>query len=138
MDEFFFRNFVLNRIINGNVIFRRAIAVLIDMFVIGGISLLPEYIVFLLNFKYDTLVWIFFVGILTLIRDAFGRSLGKAIMRLQVIDVRTRRSASWQKKIIRNITTPFWMIELTVCFITKGLRLTDFWCGTKVVSDTDL
>lgn len=135
MDQFF--NFFYNKTINGGVLFRRAIAMLIDMFVIGVISLLPEYIVFLLDFKYDTIVWLFFVWVLSLMRDAFGRGLGKTIMKLHVIDVRTNRQASWQKRIIRNITSPFWMIEVVVCRICNGLRITDFWFGTKVVSDTE-
>ena len=130
--------FSFNKISSGSVLFRRAIAMLIDMFVIGVVSLLPEYIVFLLDFKYDILVWLLFVWVLSLLRDVSGRGLGKTIMKLHVIDVRTNRLASWKKRVFRNISSPFWMIELTVCAITKGLRITDFWFGTKVVSDTDI
>ena len=128
---------LFSNITNGSVFVRRAIAFVIDIViscVITYVLMLMGYILEADSFSLIAMI----IGIALVIgRDAFGRSPGKTMMRLIVINIHTQKKASLFHRIARNITTPFWMIEVIVCRICNGLRITDFWFGTKVISDTE-
>ena len=131
------KHFLLSNVTNGSVFSRRAIAFVIDIAISCVITYILMVMGYLLDVENTSLIGLLIGVVLVICRDSFGKSPGKVMMRLTVISVRTKKKASLFHRIARNITTPFWMIEVVVCRICNGLRITDFWFGTKVVSDTE-
>lgn len=82
----------------------------------------------------DFLPYLLTVGGLTLLsRDVFGRSLGKFIMGLQIIDTKTNSRANSDQRLLRNITTPFTIIEVLIYICRNdNKRLGDVLAGTSV------
>lgn len=62
-----------------------------------------------------------------------GKSIGKRLMGYEVINVQTNETASSLQCYIRNLTIPFWPLELLVNLFNPTRRLGDFIAGTKVV-----
>lgn len=62
-----------------------------------------------------------------------GKSPAKRLVGLQVIDINTNLPASRLKCFIRNLTIPFWIIEVIVTLFSRQRRIGDFIAGTKVV-----
>ena len=63
-----------------------------------------------------------------------GRSPGKRITKLQVIDNKTNMAASPLKCFIRNIFIIIWPIEGIISIINPSRRIGDFVANTKVVN----
>ena len=61
-----------------------------------------------------------------------GRSPAKRILKLQVIDIKTNKPASSIKCLIRNLTTPFWLLEVLITLFNPERRIGDLFAGTKV------
>ena len=73
--------------------------------------------------------------LLYLNKDAIqGRSLGKRLIKHQVIEYKTGSIANPFKCFIRNILTPVWPIEVIAILINPERKIGDFIAGTKVVS----
>ncbi|MBQ7378528.1 MAG: RDD family protein [Clostridia bacterium] len=123
---------------NGGVFERRIVAFFIDLFITCAVCAVLMLAGELLFVPYSKLIAMAIAVMLIICRDAFGTSPGKIMMRLCVIDTRTNKHAAVHQRILRNISTPLWMIEALICYLKKGLRMTDMWLGTKVVSDMDL
>lgn len=130
--------FLMIIISNGSVFFRRALAFIIDLVISCLISFAFVVIGYLLVIENISWIAVIIVIVQIVCRDAFGRSPGKKIMQLTVICNHTKKKAPLFHRIVRNITCPLWMVEAIVCLITRGLRITDLWLGTKVVSDTEV
>jgi uncharacterized RDD family membrane protein YckC len=62
-----------------------------------------------------------------------GRSLGKRILKLQLIDIKTNQPASALKCFIRNLTIIAWPIEGIVALVNNERRIGDFIAGTKLI-----
>lgn len=62
-----------------------------------------------------------------------GRSFGKRITKLQVVDNTTEQVASPIKCFIRNIFIIIWPIEVIVALINPGRRIGDRVAGTKII-----
>ena len=127
----------IENIASGSVFSRRVVAFFIDTAIGCVLSCILSVIGAFIHPQYGSLVAML-VGITLIIcRDAFGKSPGKALMRLTVIDVRTQKQVAFSKRILRQLTTPLWMIETVVCLVYNGIRITDFWLSTKVVADQE-
>ncbi len=122
---------------NGSVFHRRMIAFFIDLAIVCVVTYVLMVLGELLPIKYGGLIAEIIGVLLMIFRDAFGKSPGKIMMRLTVINIHTNKQAAIYQRILRNITTPLWMLEVLICRFNNGLRLTDMWLGTKVVSDQD-
>ncbi len=61
-----------------------------------------------------------------------GQSIGKRILRLQVVDVRTNRPANPLRCLIRNFTILLWPIEVIAALIDKERRIGDYLAGTRL------
>ena len=117
---------------NRSVIVRRLWALIIDGVCAYGIALALTW------FDYMSPIRVILPIVLLLFRDIYKQSLGKTIMKLRVIDISTMQRAQLKYRILRQITLLVAPFEIVACLITRGLRLTDIWCGTKVVSATDV
>ncbi len=62
-----------------------------------------------------------------------GKSIGKRLMGYEVINVHSNETASSLQCYIRNLTIPFWPLEILVSLFNPTRRLGDFIAGTKVV-----
>ena len=128
----------IESIASGSVFSRRAVAFFIDTAIGCVLSCILSVIGAFIHPQYGSLAAMFIGITLIICRDAFGKSPGKALMRLTVIDVRTQKRAAFLKRILRQLTTPLWMIEAVVCLVCNGIRITDFWLSTKVAADQEL
>ena len=88
---------------------------------------------------------LFYIGLfglsLYLCKDAFnGRSVGKRMLKLQVVHNETEVAASPLRCFIRNLFCGLWPVEVIVTVASPGRRIGDLVAGTKVVpfnSDTE-
>lgn len=68
-------------------------------------------------------------------KDALlGRSVGKRILKLQVVNIESGEPAGPLKCLLRNITMPFWPIEIIAALINNERRIGDYIAGTKLTS----
>ena len=113
---------------------KRLLAFLIDLLVITILYIVIEYIIHvynLLNWVCSLLYSLPFVYLFC--RDCFtGRSIGKRILNISVIDKNSGESISPLKSCIRNVFIIIWPIDLIVLFATKE-SLQDKSMNSKVV-----
>ncbi|MCF6138853.1 RDD family protein [Pseudalkalibacillus berkeleyi] len=134
--------------IGNTVLSNRVVAFIIDMIFIGiAFSLYTILIMPLLfgsnadyfSFEYS-LVYNIGLIIIVVSKDIFGgRSLGKIIKKLRIVDVTTNEKSSLFRVILRNITFMFMgPIELFIGFVRKDhRRVGDLLAGTKVISEEE-
>ncbi len=68
------------------------------------------------------------------LKDSYrGKSIGKRIMGLQVIDRGSNAPANALQCFIRNLFIPIWPLEILVTLISPGIRLGDILADTKVI-----
>ena len=77
------------------------------------------------------------IGILLLtFRDIFGKSLGKYLLEMSVVDAKTKTSVKFYKRLLKNITVPITIIEIPMVIFTKEhKRIGDKLSKTEVVID---
>lgn len=63
-----------------------------------------------------------------------GQSVGKRIMKIQVVDEKSKTEISNIRSIVRNTFVIFWIVEVVVLFISKDKRIGDYVTKTEVVS----
>jgi uncharacterized RDD family membrane protein YckC len=70
-----------------------------------------------------------------IIRDILGsRSIGKKILKLKILDIKTGNSANWAARLIRNITWLLGPLEIVLILVT-GNRMGDIIAQTKVEAE---
>ncbi len=73
-----------------------------------------------------------------LVKDVFGRSIGKRIVGLKIVTNSGDAVPKW-KLVLRNVTTFFWTFELIVAVLSdENKRLTDMMLGIKVIKIPNL
>ncbi len=129
--------------------FKRLIAALIDWNIVGfsAIIVLSMFTIIyqkfisennqIVLFALTIILLMFPVGVI--LRDFIfaGRSLGKRIMGLVVLDKATGKPAKISKRIIRNIFLPICQID-TIIMLTTGSSLGDRCAHTVVISKKEL
>jgi len=63
-----------------------------------------------------------------------GQSVGKRIMKIHVVDEKSKTEISIIRSIVRNIFTIFWIVEVAVLFISKDKRIGDYIAKTEVIN----
>lgn len=63
-----------------------------------------------------------------------GQSIGKRLLRFQVLDIKTGRPASAMRCLVRNLTILIWPVELIMAIINVERRLGDFMAGTRLAN----
>ena len=84
----------------------------------------------------DEFPFVITLGLILMVgRDIFGRSLGKCIMGLKIIDINTNLPARLYKRIVRNFTFPITVVEAIVLLSqNNNSRFGDTLSGTRVES----
>lgn len=118
---------------NLKLMLKRGLALWIDLVLSALIGILL-YFHYSITYIVDPLPFVMALGILALIgRDIFGRSLGKCIFRLKIVDIKTNYRAKCYQRILRNIAAPIIVIEALILFIKNdNRRLGDILAGTSV------
>ncbi|MBC7865671.1 MAG: RDD family protein [Bacteroidia bacterium] len=78
-----------------------------------------------------------FIGFSTLyyLKDIFsGRSIGKRILGLQIVNNKSNLPASPVRTVLRNFGFLLWIVEVVMILASPSKRLGDLIAGTKVVS----
>jgi uncharacterized RDD family membrane protein YckC len=93
----------------------------------GGYEV-PNYILY-------ASVFLFVLGLsLYFFKDIFnGRSIGKRLMNLQIVDDKTGDAASPLQTVVRDITSLLFPIEVVFLLLNPAKRLGDMIAGTRVV-----
>lgn len=106
---------------------------LMSIVVIVNVLFLSTYIIksqFLLQFLSALMIT------LLLCKDCMnGQSIGKRVMKLQVVDSNTEENISAVRHIVRNLFLPLWYIEILILMISKEKRIGDYVAKTKVISN---
>lgn len=115
---------------------KRAIAFIIDVYFVAFIGMILSYVLKMTDY------WIIYgVGCLfALLRDILcgGVSLGKIIMGLRVVDATTDTKAPIWKLIIRNITTPIWIVDAIIILSNDKPRLMDRALSLRVADKKEV
>ena len=81
----------------------------------------------------------FMIGIafiLMFFRDVFGKSIGKYLFGLNIVDLRSKNKAKFYQRLLKNITVPFSIIEIPiVIFSKKHQRIGDLLAKTETTVD---
>jgi uncharacterized RDD family membrane protein YckC len=117
---------------------RRALSFLIDYWIIDVLILT---VLGILNYDENVLLFggIMFIttSIYLIFKDVFGRSIGKTIMRLEIVSS-NRSQTSAIVRILRNLTLIVYPVEiLCVLLRNDGKRISDLIFGTEVVLHED-
>ncbi len=116
---------------------KRLLAATIDF---ALIMLISQVFVFMSFIEQNYLMKITFsiMFSLFLCRDNLnGQSLGKRLMKIQVIDNRTMQTPTNFKCMLRNMFLCVWPIELLIVLITGDRRLGDYVSKTKIIINTE-
>lgn len=118
---------------NLKLMLKRGLALWIDLVFSALIGILL-YFHYSTTYIVEPLPFVMALGVLVLMgRDIFGRSLGKCICRLKIVDIKTNSPAKCYQRILRNIAAPIIAIEaLILCLKNDDRRLGDMLAGTSV------
>lgn len=97
------------------------------MLIFSHIGILKE------NFNFSIIGPIIFWS-LFIFKDLKGKSFGKSIFKLQIVDCQTKKTASPLKCVLRNLFYILGIFDLIfMCYHSQGRRLGDYIVGTKVI-----
>jgi uncharacterized RDD family membrane protein YckC len=116
---------------------KRLVAMIIDFAII---MLISQVFVFMSFIEQNYLMKITFsiMFSLFLCRDNLnGQSLGKRLMKIQVVDNSTMQTVTSFKYILRNLFLCVWPIELLLVLINGDRRLGDYVAKTKIIINTE-
>lgn len=116
---------------------KRLVAMIIDFAII---ILISQVFVFMSFIEQNYLMKITFsiMFSLFLCRDNLnGQSLGKRLMKIQVVDNSTMQTVTSFKYILRNLFLCVWPIELLLVLINGDRRLGDYVVKTKIIMNTE-
>jgi uncharacterized RDD family membrane protein YckC len=117
---------------------KRLLAIAIDFIVI---MLISQLFIFMSIFEQNYLIIISFSFMFSLLlcRDNLnGQSLGKRLMKIQVVDNDSLQTTTSFKYILRNIFLCIWPVELLIVLITGDRRLGDYIAKTKIILNTEV
>lgn len=113
---------------------RRFAATLIDAMICAAFIVLPDILGMFEDAPVVETVGIALAGIMLLLKDVFGRSPGKIILGLYIVDDNTGRVPRVWKLMLRNLLLPLWIIDGGICLFTTGRRLADIVLKVRVVA----
>lgn len=123
---------------NKNLLFRRAVALYIDL----GITTLVSMIAHLFVSKFINVDQYSFVMLLVqllmICRDIFGRSIGKKCAGLYIVNHGTNDKAKLSQRILRNVTGPVIIVEIFAILLREDhRRFGDLLAKTDVCHKTN-
>ena len=108
------------------LLLKRLVAAGIDMFVAVCIITPPVIVM-----ELDKWIFICLGVILIWLKDLSGRSLGKRLLNLKLLDVHSQKKIVLMNRIFRNIFIVLWPVEVFL-LLTKGKRIGDILFCTQV------
>jgi uncharacterized RDD family membrane protein YckC len=118
------------------MIFKRLTAFIIDLFIITMIISVPFFATQTIKSQILTQFFSALMVTLLLCKDCInGQSVGKLIMKIQVVDDTTNQKVYVVRCIIRNFFVIFWIVEVVVLFVSKNKRIGDYVAKTKVINN---
>lgn len=118
------------------MIFNRLIAFIIDLLIISMLISLLLFATQTVNSQFLTQFLSALMLTLLLCKDCInGQSVGKRIMKIQVVDETTNKNISVVGCIVRNFFVFFWIVEFFVLLISKNKRIGDYVTKTKIVKN---
>ncbi|MCB9733003.1 MAG: RDD family protein [Deltaproteobacteria bacterium] len=118
---------------------QRVFAGAIDLGIAGALAILLFALLMVAGALEYGFTAILLVSVLLLFRDAFGRSVGKVVLGLAVVQRRDRQPPATPKQlVVRNLLLVVWPLTLVLEAMVQrrhplGLRLGDMLAGTEVV-----
>ena len=120
---------------NFRILLKRVVALYIDLFISEAIAtVLYEMYKPICDYEMDYIPFVLAVALVALLcKDLFDRSIGKRIMRLCILDIKTNSSPKLYQRVLRNITAPITVFEGVLVFMNnENRRLGDVLAGTVV------
>jgi uncharacterized RDD family membrane protein YckC len=75
---------------------------------------------------------------LFILRDIFGKSLGKYLLGMTIVDSKTQNTAKFYQRLLKNITAPLSIIEIPMIIFAKdNKRIGDRLAKTELLIDED-
>ena len=108
---------------------KRLIAAVIDFYIVIFIII---FSVLLIGIELDSWLLIAVGVVLLCLKDVSGRSVGKKLLKLGLLDVDSERTPSLIKRVLRNISMVIWPVEVFL-LLSKRRRIGDTLCHTRVV-----
>ena len=119
---------------NKALLFRRAIALYIDMAISSFVGCMINYCVFAITNVDNLIIAVIVMQLLMICRDIFGRSVGKQCVRLYVVGTEGHSQVKPYQRVLRNITTPIITIEFFVALLREDhRRFGDLLAKTEVL-----
>jgi uncharacterized RDD family membrane protein YckC len=114
---------------------QRLIAILIDYVIVVVLYLVAECISMVFSSEYIYVAFHSLPFVYLLCRDSFtGKSIGRYVAKISVVDKTSRETISPMKAFIRNLFLLVWPIELIV-LLFKGERIGDLITNSTVVME---
>ena len=104
------------------LLFFRAASLMIDTLIFSTIAELIIQFVYVGNSLGSRYSYMAIGFVLIVFRDIFGKSPGKIIFGLEIVDNQTGMKASAFKRILKNVTTPLTIIEGVILLVSKDTR----------------
>lgn len=112
---------------------KRFAGTMIDAMICASLIVIPNILGMFEEAPIVEYIGILLAGIILLLKDVFGRSLGKIVFGLYIVDDITGRCPKVWKLMLRNLLLPIWIIDGGICLLTTGRRLADIVLKVRVV-----
>lgn len=111
---------------------KRLFISLLDLASVSALSMIP--VLFLREYFFDHNLSIFIMSFITFNKDIYkGQSIIKIYFYLQVVDFKTKKTASPLQCFIRNITFIIYPIEAIILLFSPTRRIGDLIARTEVI-----
>lgn len=116
---------------------KRFIALIIDVTIIVLIGQLLSFIAFGGEYYIKSAIFALVCTFIICKDCVIGQSIGKYLMRIQIIDIHTGNAASNLKTILRNLFIWLWPVEVVFFLIEPDRRLGDYVSKTRIIDTVE-
>lgn len=126
------------RLNNKTVLIFRGIAFIIDAMLCASIAIAILFILKGGLHLQDNYLTIGIGLTLFILRDIFGKSLGKYLLGMTIVDSKTQNKVKFYQRLLKNITAPLSIIEIPMIIFAKdNKRIGDRLAKTEIVINED-
>lgn len=126
------------RLNNKTVLIFRGIAFIIDTMLCAGVAIAILFVLKDGLHLQDNYLTIGAGLTLFILRDIFGKSLGKHLLGMIIVDSKTQNKAKFYQRLLKNITAPLSIIEIPIIIFSKdNKRIGDRLAKTELIIDED-
>ena len=123
---------------NNAVLIFRGIAYFIDT-LISTIATMGIIVILKGKLHFEDIYLVIGIAFTLLIfRDIFGKSLGKFLLGMTIVDYKNKNKAKFYQRLLKNITVPLSMVEIPIIIFAKNhKRIGDRLAKTEIVINED-